>query len=48
MLAVWRAARHILAETAARGGHFAAFQQPPLFVAEVRVAFRAICHGVTD
>ena len=26
----------------ARGGHFAAFERPDLFVAEVRAAFRAI------
>jgi epoxide hydrolase len=28
-----------------RGGHFAAFEQPERFVAEVRAAFRAICAG---
>ena len=28
-------------ETLDRGGHFAAFEQPELFVQEVRAAFRA-------
>ncbi len=30
---------------AARGGHFAAFEQPAVFVGELRAAFRALPRG---
>jgi hypothetical protein len=30
---------------AARGGHFAAFEQPAVFVEELRAAFRALPRG---
>jgi hypothetical protein len=30
---------------AARGGHFAAFEQPGVFVEELRAAFRALPRG---
>ena len=33
---------HLIRTVATRGGHFAAFEQPELFVGELRACFRAM------